>query len=364
MEDKRWGQSLELQLFAAEAAATDTAVELEAPDSIAEPEEQGAAEQFAIELKNGQRRVVRVPEEVKPRQENPAEEGGVGKEPSNEEPPQAELAKQAEPTDRPPEYTVEEITVVNDISKLDPNRIPEALRGLYTAMVAGISRKFQEVAGEKKALQEMADSLRKQDAKEAKAKPSEVYEAEAKRVKDTIAKMFGVDLADLPEATHDWPQAMQDAYNDGRAFLRQQRQARETKEQQAKQQQGFVRRVFDELKAADAEAFEYAVGKIQNKELLEKDSQEVAQALLKGDKEPAVKLFNRLRDEFRGVEKSPAEEPKQPPKAPALEKSGKQIEQPKPNKTALDAAFFDKFKTASPQDKVKMIGEWRRRQGG
>jgi regulator of protease activity HflC (stomatin/prohibitin superfamily) len=110
----------------------------------------------------------------------------------------------------------------------------------------------------------------------------------------------------------EWPTELQLAYNDIRSELqaaakhRQQAREQEARQQrEAAEKQATLRVDIDnaeaELRSLDNEAYEFAMGKLKNGEVLEKDKKAIQQALVKGDKDTVKKYFEQFRKEYHAV---------------------------------------------------------------
>jgi len=369
MTIKNGVQPFNLQLFAEGEATPDNPVQPAIEQATVVGTEQApAGESLAVEVdSSGQRRVVRVPAGTKPG-EPVKEQETKPEEESKPEEADSEPEEVAKPEEGPAPYTPEEIASAEDIRTLDAKRIPEALQPMYKAMVAGMNKKFQEAAAQKKALEEVAQTLNKtveqvKQPQQPQMSQAEFYEKLHSGIKAEVAKRFGLDPATLPDSTSEWPDPMKLAYsNINNELAAKAAQQRQQKQQEQERQQAFKSNadaIEAELRKADAEAYEYVEGKLKNRELSVKEMDVIREALASNDKDAVNKVFNKYRDEFRGVKKSIEPPAKPAAKAPALESGGKGV-QPQASATVLDAVFLSKFKNASSQDKVKLIGEWRR----
>lgn len=316
-------------------------------------------EQIAIQQDpSGVRRVVRIPATEKSAESTStpnAEQDPVdGAEQKTEQQPAVAETK---------EYTPEEIAATDDIRTLDPKRIPTALQPAYKAMVAGMNRKFQETAAERKALQEIADQIKNAaQPQRPPVSPRDFYAQQHAFVKNEVARTLQYtpdEMQTLGDDVQFWPIEAQLAYQDVRDRLKVVAQRQTEQQAHAVALRANIEAIEAELKAADSGAFEYAINKIKNGEIMEKDKAALREAVQKADKKVVTEFFNKFREEFRGVKQPPKQE-KQPAKAPVLEGSGGPPAQQ--TGVALDAVFMQKFRDATPREKVSMLSQWRKSQ--
>lgn len=310
---------------------------------------------FAIQETESGRRLVRVAAEAKP---TPVVEP-VKAEPTPETAPEP---LQPTPTDEPIEtpiatiepYTAEELADAQDVTKLDQSRIPEALQPVYKNIIRGMNRKFQELAAEKKVLLEMADTLKKPEQQQQQPNLKEFYSQRHNFIKAQVEGIFdGEEYNPIVYPEH------QLVYNDIDAKLKATEQQRQSAQQEAQSQEQKMAAVVQDLKAQPdwQEVLNFAHDNLPAKEWESGDS-----LLRSGDKDKVMAKFKEWRDKFYKVETPVAPKPIKP-KPPVLETGGKGTD-PTPPSAALDGAFLSKFRNAEPQDKVKMITQWRKSQGG
>jgi hypothetical protein len=327
---------------------------------------QAAEPTYAIQDTPGGRKLVRVEPETKVelKAEPAAEPAAVPQtEPKAEsaapapvqEPPKTDTTPDPEPPNDAP-YTAEELAEAPDVSKLDPKRIPEALQPVYKNIIRGMNRKFQELAAEKKVLSEMADALKKPEPQLQQPNPKDFYAQRHNFIKAKVEEIFqGEEYNPFAFPEH------QLAYNDIEFKLKSLEQQKQADQAQAQAQTHGqkVAAVVEELQAQPdwQDVLNFAHDNLPAKEW------EAGDELLKsGDKEKVMAKYKEWRDKFYGVSKPAAPKPAKP-KPPVLETGGKGAE-PTPQNVPLNGEFLSKFRNANPQDKIKMISQWRKSQGG
>jgi hypothetical protein len=251
---------------------------------------------------------------------------------------------------KPPEseqtyYTPDDVRST-DFEKLDPSKIPPEMVPWYKSMQAGFTRKTQELANEKKVIHEfaneLAERLKQQPAEQPKQMDAKTFYAQQHAfLRGEVASMFGVDSVLLPDSLNEWPPEMQLAYTDKRAQMQEEskrRQEAHNEEQQRLQQEQEAIKAFTtysneierDLRGIDNDAYLFAIGKLKNGEVLEKDKDAIKKALVKGDRDTVMKHFEGFRQEYHAQKAGikTGEKAKDKPTPAKLESSGagKQVE--------------------------------------
>jgi hypothetical protein len=300
------------------------------------------------------RRVVRIPAE------KPVEVKEEPKEEIKQEQQQTEVEEQEQVANDPPvvDYTPEEVASA-DLTTLDPKRIPDALKPLYKAMVAGMNKKFQEVAHERKTIDQLTEELKKtiQQPREPQPSVKDHYAREHAQVVADVERLFNLQAGELlPDPTL-WEPEQRIAYDDIRAYKRDQlRQQNEQRQKLTQQEQAAVKFANDmegRYRKLDSEAYELIMDKYNSKKLTVEEKEAIDTALTTQDQKALDDIFDRHRKTLRKVPDKRIEKPK----PPVLETGGTG-KQPQ-----VQAFNYDKFRTASQSDKVKMIAEWRKNGG-
>lgn len=343
----------DLQLFAEDGVQ---AVAPTPDNTTVQAEQQPTEPKYAIQDTPGGRKLVRV-EESAPVQEKPAEAMTDPLETKPDKPdgtttnePEGGTPANEQADNGPQPYTPDEIANADDIRELDPNRIPDELKPLHKAMVAGMNKKFQEAAAEKKAAMELAEQLKRQP--EQQQDPRQKFQQEFEAIKGAVEQYFGEQFDPALNPQH------LILYNKLEGELRKQEQAEVETVRQQQEQQTWVNGIGEKLEQTDKAAYDYAIEQIQSKKVSAADYEAIMQALHNRDEATVNKFFNRFREAYH-KKNAPASQ-KQKEKPPVVQTSG-QGSAPKVESFDFEKAMRE---ADTPEKKRAVITKWRKMQGG
>ncbi|MDR3564795.1 MAG: hypothetical protein P4N59_25650 [Negativicutes bacterium] len=273
--------------------------------------------------------------------------------------PDGETPQEEQPADRveeqPKPYTAEEIRAT-DFDKLDYKRLPPELVPFYNSMRASQTKNSQEMAQQRKFLKELAAELQKSPAAAPPPTPEQRFTQRHNALKGAVAQAFNIRPADLGDDMNLWPPALRLAYDDFNQYVHRVEERRENQRQETARQQkqvaSFTAAVETELRAADNEAYEYAMAKIKGGEVLEKDKRSIIGALVQGDRKTLAQYFEKFRKEFHQESERPKPKDKKTPAPPSLETSGQGTTQSRPVPKVAE------YRSADQARRVELMKAW------
>ena len=277
-----------------------------------------------------------------------------GTPPVTEEQPPVQQEEQVVP------YTAEEIKAT-DIDKLDYKRLPPELVPYYNSIRAAQTKKDQDLAEQKKLLKEMVADLKQPTPPPAKPQPqlapAQEFAARHNFLKNQVEQAFNEQPGSLDPDPQYWTPEQRLAYDS----LKTQLVRLEDKKAQEAETAKFAKAKFEaftaeletELQAADPQAFDYAINKLEKGEVLEKDKKAILAAITNGDKKTVAAYFEQFRREFRKIPPDNPAKTKEPvPVPPTLETAGQGVTQtPKPKFKASD------YRNADREGRVRIMKE-------
>ena len=330
-----------------------------------------ADEYFALE-ENGNLVIsgdpITIDDDEKKKQDNVEQEIPAANDPGevsadDEEPEQEEPIEQMEPTGEEEEteevkpYTPEELDAT-DFDNVDIHRLPPELKAVYNRMRAGFGKKMEELAEERKAIQEELRRLREELAARQAPQPPVNRLSFARQIseyaKQQACEMLGISPEDFDpfDVTHQatLQLATNRLYDTYKENLRRQ-QEEELRQQQLREAEEQKRREFDALvdsyrkkEPNFKKIYNYFPEWANNMPAYQRDQMQAEFA--KGNIEGLKKWFDKCRADWYAKNKKP--EP------PQVERSGASVgQQSQPKRVSAD-----KFGSMTPEEKVKFLLEW------